>query len=284
MAFRSLTISLFIVMLFLSCFAQRLAFAILTNDESLGEKEYDPTASLSQVQFTDIYTPAQYGTNAQPNTFRIRSILDIRPFSFLPLEQLVRPTFRVVTAPESKGASTTTGYGDMQLLDLFQMPWLNTKAPAFRWGLGPYFIFPTANNDRFGQRAWQAGPAAAFSYFGIPDLNVAGLIQQATSFAYTSPRATPVTSLTFQPIVTCQIGHGWYVKSSDATWTFNLRHNTSSTIPISAGFGKVWRLSPGLAIDTSASGEWMVYRQFSDQTQQFTVNFQFTLLFPRTQL
>ncbi|SRR5579875_867059 len=284
MALRLPTIGLLIVMLLLSCFAQRSAFAIFTNNEPLGEKEYDPTASLSQLQFTDIYTPAQYGTNAQPNTLRIRPILDIRPFWFLPLEQLVRPTFRVVTAPEGKGASTTSGYGDMQLLDLFRIPWPNAEVSAFRWGLGPYLIFPTANNDRIGQRAWQAGPAAAFSYFGIPDLNVAGLIQQATSFAYTSPRAKPVTSLTFQPIVTYQIGYGWYLKSSDATWTFNLRHNTSTTIPISAGFGKVWSLSPDLAIDTSSSGEWTLYRQFSGQTQQFTVNFQVTLLFPRAQL
>ena len=33
-------------------------------------------------------------------------------------------------------------------------------------------------------------------------------------------------------------------------------------MPISAGFGRVWKLSHGYAIDTSVSGEWMLYRHF----------------------
>ena len=51
-----------------------------------------------------------------------------------------------------------------------------------------------------------------------------------------------------------QLGHGWYVRSSDATWNFNLRHGTSTTMPLSAGLGKVWNLSGGMAINGSACG------------------------------
>ena len=81
-----------------------------------------------------------------------------------------------------------------------------------------------------------------------------------------------------------QLGRGWYVKSSDATWTINWRHNTSTQIPLSAGFGKVWKFSDGYAIDTSFSGEWMAYRQFSPQTEQFALRFQMNLLLPQLQL
>jgi hypothetical protein len=128
------------------------------------------------------------------------------------------------------------------------------------------------------------GPAGAFSYRGIPGLNVAGLMQQATSFAYTSSHSVPVASFTFQPMLSYQLGRNWYVKSSDATWTIKQRHNTATTMPLSAGFGKVWKLFDGSSIDTSASGEWTIYRQFSSQTQQFTLNFQVTLLFPTVEL
>ena len=254
------------------------------DDQSLPEKEYDPTASLTQFQIKNIYTPAEYGTNAQPNTLQIRPLLAINPFSFIPLEQLVRPTIRIVTAPDGKGASTSTGYDDMQLLDLFVAPWPNFRETGFRWAIGPYFIFPTSTTHVSGNGAWQMGPAAAFGYRGIPGLQIAGLLQQATSFAYTSSKSKPVTSLTFQPIIAYKLGEGWYVKSSDATWTFNLRHKTSTTMPLSAGFGKVWKLSDGFAVDTSVSGQWMVYRQFAPQTDQFTLNFQVTLLFPTLQL
>jgi hypothetical protein len=253
----------------------------VADDEPLAEQVTDPLSYLTQIQIKDPYTPAEYETNAQPNTVQLRAIFAIRPFSFIPVEQLVRPTIKIVTVPNGKGASTTTAYDDMQLLDLFAIPWPNSRETDFRWGIGSFFVFPTASSDRVGNKSWQAGPAGAFSYRGIPGLNIAGLLQQATSFAYTSSKSAPVSSLTFQPILSYQLGHRWYLKSSDATWTFNLSHNTSTTIPLSAGFGRVWELSKGYAIDTSASGEWTAYRQFTNQTEQFTINFQVGLLFPK---
>jgi hypothetical protein len=253
-------------------------------EEPLPEKVYDPTATLTQLQFKDIYTPAEYGTNAQPNTLQIRPILAINPLPFFPLEQLVRPTVRVVTLPNGKGASTLTSYDDMQLLDLAIIPWPGTHETHLRWGLGPYWVFPTSGSAHTGNGAWEVGPAFGFSYRGIPGLNVSGLLQQAISFAYTSPKSKPVSSLTYQPIFTYQLLNQWYLKSSDATWTFNLRHKTSTQIPLSAGFGKVWKLTPDYSVDTSISGEWMVYRQFATQVEQFSLNFQVTLLFPRTEL
>jgi hypothetical protein len=249
-------------------------------DESIAEKVNDPTASLTQIQIKDIYTPAEYGTNAQPNALQFRSILAIQPFGFIPFEQLIRPTFKVVTEPDGKGSSTTTGYDDMQVFDLFVMPWPNTRETKFRWGIGPYFVFPTSTTNRAGNGAWQMGPAGAFSYRGIPGLNIAGLLQQATSFAYTSSHSVPAASFTFQPILSYQVGGDWYVKSSDATWTISQRYNTTTTIPISAGLGKVWKFTDGASIDTSVSSEWMVYRQFTSKTEQFTLNYQITLLLP----
>lgn len=251
--------------------------------EPLSEQVTDPLSYLTQVQIKDLYTPAQYGTNAQPNTVQLRTIFAVRPFSLVPVEQLVRPTVKIVTVADGKGASTTTTYADMQLLDLFAMPWPDSGKFHFRWGIGPYLVFPTSASDRDGNGSWQAGPAAGFSYRGIPGLNVAGLLQQATSFAYTSSKSAPVSSLTFQPILTYQLGRGWYVKSSDATWTINWYRETSTTIPLSAGFGKTWELSKGYAIDTSVSGEWTCYRQFVNQTEQFTINFQVALLLPKVE-
>lgn len=155
-------------------------------DEPLPEKVNDPTASLTQIQMKDIYTPAEYGTNAQPNTVQFRSVLTIRPYSLIPVEQLIRPTLKVVTLPNGKGSSTTNVYDDMQLFDLFVIPWPNSRETLFRWGFGPYFIFPTSTSNRAGNGAWQIGPAAGFSFRQIPGLNIAGLLQQATSFRYTT--------------------------------------------------------------------------------------------------
>jgi hypothetical protein len=195
----------------------------------------------------------------------------------------VRPTLSLVTIPRNKSASPHTEFGDTQLLDLFVMPRSMTEGIEFRWAIGPYFVFPTATSKSAGRGAWQTGPAAAFRYRPIPRLLISGLIQQATSFAYTSDR-TPVTVLTFQPMLSYQLGLGWYVRSSDAIWTFNLRHATSTTIPVSAGLGKVLNLSDGTAINGSVAGAWMVYRQFAPRTEQFSLKYQMTLLFPSVEL
>jgi hypothetical protein len=146
-------------------------------DESLVEKVNDPTAGLTQFKIQDIYTPAQYGTNAQPNTLQIRPLFAVRPQLFTPFEQLIRPTIQIVTVPRNKGASTTTALDDFQLLDLFVMPWPDAKETRFRWGIGPYLVFPTSTSQFTGKGAWQIGPAWAFGYRGIPGLQIAGLFQ-----------------------------------------------------------------------------------------------------------
>jgi hypothetical protein len=253
-------------------------------DESLVDKVNDPTASLTQFKIQDIYTPAEYGTNAQPNTLQFRPLFAVRPELFTPLEQLIRPSIQIVTVPRNKGASTTTALDDFQLLDLFVMPWPDANETRLRWGIGPYFVFPTSTSQFTGKGAWQVGPAWAFGYRGIPRLQIAGLFQQATSFAYSSSHSVPVSSLQIQPILTYQLDHGWYLKSADATWKINYRHNTSTEIPLSAGFGKVWKFGEGYAIDTSVSAEWMVYRQFDPQTEQFTLRFGVSMLLPQVEL
>jgi hypothetical protein len=275
-----------LVMLMLGCslgLAQSTASANLS-DEVLAVKEYDPTADLTQFKVQDIYTPAEYGTNAQLNTLQIRPLLAVRPQIFTPLEQLIRPTVQVVTVPRNKGATTVTALDDFQLLDLFVMPWPNEQETRFRWGVGPTWVFPTSTSQYTGHGAWQVGPAWAFSYKGIPRLSISGLFQQTTSFAYSSSHSVPVSSLQIQPMLSYQLGRGWYLKSSDSTWTINWRHKTSTQIPLSAGFGKVWKLDSGVAIDTSFSGEWMAYQQFTTQAEQFGLRFQVNMLLPQVQL
>lgn len=93
-----------------------------------------------------------------------------------------------------------------------------------------------------------------------------------------------VASVQIQPIVTYSLGHGWYLNSSDATWKINLRHKTSTTIPVSAGLGKVWNIGDGYSISAAVSGEWMAYREFSTQTEQFTLNFTVSLLLPQLEM
>jgi hypothetical protein len=253
------------------------------SEDELVEEVNDPVATLTQIQLKDVFTPAEYGTNAQPNTLQFRSVFAVRPHLFTPLEELIRPTIQVVTVPRGKTASTTTALDDIQLLDLFVIPFPDVKKTAFRWGSGPYFVFPTSTSQFAGKGAWQLGPALGFSW-QLGKLKFSWLFQQSTSFAYTSSHSVSVASIQIQPLLTYDLGRGWYLKSADANWRINFRHKSSTEIPLSAGIGKVWKVGEGYSINAALSGEWMAYRQFSSQTEQFTLNFQLSLLLPQLKL
>lgn len=122
------------------CFADQSAPA--GNEESLTQRANDPTATLTQLQIKDEYTPSQYGTNAQPNTLILRGILAVSPHGPLNLEQIIRPTFQIETKPLGKGSATRTGFGDTQLFDLFVILWPNSRETGFRWGIGSLLRLP----------------------------------------------------------------------------------------------------------------------------------------------
>ena len=253
------------------------------SEDELANEVNDPVATLTQIQLKNIFTPAEYGTNAQPNTLQFRSVFAVRPHLLTPLEQLVRPTIQVVTVPRGKTASTTTALDDIQLLDLFVIPFPDVKKTGFRWGIGPYFVFPTSTSQFTGKGAWQLGPALGFAW-QLDRLKFSWLFQQSTSFAYTSSHSVSVASIQIQPLLTYDLGRGWYLKTADANWKINFRHKSSTEIPLSAGIGKVWNVGQGFSINAAISGEWMAYRQFSSQTEQFTLNFQLSLLLPQLEL
>jgi hypothetical protein len=99
------------------------ALASLTGAESeedqLAREVDDPTAILTQLKFQDLYTPRNFQTTAQTNTLQLRPVLPVEPFSLIPFEQIIRPTFEVQTIATSRGSSTITEVADMQLFDLF---------------------------------------------------------------------------------------------------------------------------------------------------------------------
>ena len=95
--------------------------------EKLQQEFTDPLTILPQVFFRDTYTPANFGTHVQTNAAVLRATIPrIPPNSLLPFDQLIRPTFTLVTVPSSRGG-TRTEFGDMQLFDLAFLPWAGER-------------------------------------------------------------------------------------------------------------------------------------------------------------
>jgi len=254
-----------------------------SEEEQLAREVDDPTMILTQMKFQDLYTPRNFQTSAQTNELQLKMVLPIEPLSFLPFQQIIRPTFKLQTLATSKSSSTITEFADTELFDLFISNWPDPKETGFGWAVGPTFVFPTGRVPKAGKHGWQVGPAAAAVYRGVPHLMVGFLFQNPISFAYTNSSAARQSQMQFQPLVSYTLGRGWYVKSADSTWTVNWRHGNSTTIPISLGFGKVWNFE-GLELNAWVSGEWMAYRQYTRITPMYTIRFGLTLLFPHFEL
>ncbi len=259
------------------------AIAAESEEDRLAREVNDPTAILAQLKFQDLYTPRNFQSTAQTNTVQLRPVIPIQAFALFPFQQIIRPTFRIVTVATSRGSATDTEVGDMTLFDLVVSNWPNPRTTGFGWAIGPTFVFPTGRTPQAGKHAWEIGPAAAAIYRGIPHLMVGFLFQNPISFAYTNSSATPQSEMEFQPLISYALGGGWYVKSADSTWDVYWRRHSSTRIPVSLGGGRVWKTG-GPELDTWVSGEWTAYRQYTGITPMYTVRFGLTLLFPHFQL
>ena len=219
-------------------FAQ--AQTTLSAEEKLEQDFNDPLTTLPQVLVRDSYTPANYGPctsqscvrNDETNQFIIRPLIPRIPANtLLPLTQLVRPTFTLVTVPSSRGG-TRTEFGDLPMFDAAVLPWPDREKTGFLIGVGPTFVFPTATSKSAGQGAWQAGPAFGGIYTGIPGLLIGFVVQNPISFAYTSPKRPPQNTFEFQPVFALHLWDKWFLRSADANWTMGWRRHSPTMLPL----------------------------------------------------
>ena len=244
-------------------------------------KEFgDPLTTLPQVSLQNIYTPENFGTQANTNRLLLRPIIPRIPkYSLLPFVQLIRPTLSLVTVPTGRGGNSRTEFGDIQLFDFAVLPW-PSKETGLLIGVGPTLNFPTASYKNAGVGAWQAGPAFGTIYKGIPGLLLGCLVQNPISLSYTRSNHPPFSTLLFQPLVLAYIGHGFYVKSADSTWSNSWGDDKSTTIPLSFGVGYVWLREALPPVNLFVSGEWMAYREDARVAPQTSVRFGVTIAFP----
>jgi hypothetical protein len=240
----------------------------------------DPLTTLPQIFLNDAYAPESYGTDAETNRFTARVIVPRVPSSsLLPFVQLIRPSIAIVTAPTGPGDATRTSFGDMQLFDLAYIPWPGRESGLFM-GVGPLFVFPTATHREAGQGAWQAGPAFAAIYKGIPGLLLATLVQNPISFAYTAKDRESINTLLVQPIVLAYVGKGFYLKSADATWVRGWNDEQSTLLPVSFGVGHVTIREGWPPLNVFASGEYMAWRDDAPVAAEWIARVGLTVAFP----
>ena len=167
----------------------------------------DPISNLGRVELEEAFNPSYTNSRSSGNTFSIKPVIPITSKDFP--DQLLR-----VNIPIQWSAGRQTAMGDVQVFDLF--------GDAQEWGrlgFGPVFVLPTANTRAAGDGKWQVGPALGFVYTRVPHACLGFLAQNPISVAG-DPARKEVNHLWFQPLLTWQVGRGWYLVS-DGQMTFD---------------------------------------------------------------
>jgi hypothetical protein len=117
----------------------------LAQEEKLEQDFTDPLTTLPQLIIRDSYTPANYGSctpltcprDYETNQLIVRPLIPrVPPRTFLPFNQLIRPTLAVVTVPSSRGG-TRTEFGDLPVFDIAVLPWPDRQKTGLLIGVGP---------------------------------------------------------------------------------------------------------------------------------------------------
>jgi len=124
--------------------------------------------------------------------------------------------------------------------DLTYQGFLSSANPgALIWGAGLALQMPTASNDDLGTDLWSAGPS--FLGLTMPGKWVLGVLAQ-NIWDFAGSGDGDVNRMTLQPILSYQLGDGWYLTSTPAItadWTADSDERWN--VPLGAGVGKLQR-------------------------------------------
>lgn len=212
--------------------------AISANE--LAKEISNPVTSLWQLQFQ--FNNVQLEPSNTPVSEKWVNNLYFQPVMPVSLTDdwnlITRPVISLYnsvpypTGPNSSDRRTT--FGDTVLATVLSPagaePWI--------WGVGPTFIFPTAETDVTGQGKWQVGPAAGGGYI-TDKFMIAAFAQQWWSVAGDKDRKS-TNQMNLLPLVYRFFGDGWSVGYSGtilADWKASSSERW--TVPVGLSLGKV---------------------------------------------
>jgi hypothetical protein len=264
-----LAVVLGIIMVISGARADSGAAAPTLSQSDLVNQANAPISSIFQIRLQDSYAPAFQGAlHGQGNFFSIAIGMPLPQYRLLPFPQLSLLTIpAAVTLPLPLGSST--GFGDIRFVDLAILD----AGHSLLFGIGPTFVFPTANELSSGQGKWQIGPAAAAAFaprnwlFGV-------LAQNPIGFAG-DPKFPAANALFLQPFITYQLGRGWFIRSEPQMvfdWVTNKQQ-----LPVDAGVGRVFKIGRQY-VNCFVEPAWNV--SSDGPAPRYAITFGFALLYP----
>jgi hypothetical protein len=230
-------------------------------------KANNPLTSMLGVNFHDYLIFSHFGNDDTGNSFFLRGVL---PQKIDEVPHLFRLSMPYSSVPTQSG-DNVDGFGDLNLFDI----WLTNPINGIEFGVGPYFVFPTASEDETGAGKWQAG-LSGIAIKPMPEGILGALLTYQHSFAGPSDRSTQ-NLLTFQPFAIYNLPEGYYLRSSGVL-NFNWA-NGEYYIPVGAGLGRVWKLKNGNILNSFVEPQ-VTFIHGGDGLPKFQTYLGFNMQFP----
>jgi hypothetical protein len=146
----------------------------------------------------------------------------------------------------------STSFGDVALMQLVSP----SSDLVGKWllGVGPTWVFPTANSDFTGQGRYQVGPAVLAGY--LSEKWILGVLFQ-NWWSFGGGRRDDTASMNLQPIAAYFLPHGWSIGySGNVLANWKNREGSDWTVPIGIGVSKVHKIGK-LPVKFGLGVQWM---------------------------
>lgn len=174
-----------------------------------------------------------FKANQTQNVVNVQPVIPFKVSDGLTL--VTRTIVPFISQPGPRGTSIQF-LGDINP-SVFFVPTLKGN---FTVGVGPTVVIPSATDNRLSSKRWSAGPTGVLVYTKGP-IVAGGLINNIWSFAGEDGR--DVNKMLIQPFLNYNLPKGWYLTSSPIiTANWNQAENKGWTVPVGAGFGRVFVL------------------------------------------
>ena len=230
----------------------------------------NPVASLISVPFQN---NTDFGIGSFDGTRNTLNIQPVVPFTLSDGLNLITRTIIPIISQPTGPDDNEFGLGDINL-SLFLT---SAKPSKVIYGGGIALGLPTASNAVLGTEKWTAGPS--FVVLTQPEgWTIGALAQNTWSYAGSDDRGD-VNLFYSQIFVTKNLEKGWYINSAPII-TANWEASSSNqwTVPLGAGFGKLFRLGK-LPVNGQAGYYFNVVKPDGGADSQ--LRFQLALLFPK---
>lgn len=241
-----------------------------SGEDDLASKIQNPIASLISVPFQN---NADFNTGAFDRTRNTLNIQPVIPFSLGENMNLITRTIIPIISQPLGENDSEFGLGDINL-SLFLT---SAKPSKVIFGGGIALGIPTASNFVLGSEKWSAGPSVV-ALIQPKGWTIGALAQNTWSYAGAEERGD-VNFFFSQVFVTKNLEKGWYINSAPViTANWKASSGNQWTVPLGAGFGKLFRLGK-LPINAQTGYYFNAVKPDGGPNSQF--RFQVVLLFPK---